>query len=403
MEKHLHFNFMNAAEETLTYANLKDLKNLLNLEKNLDIFINQNFSLDKYGSDNQTLNILGSKNLIDTFYSITSFKFDIVEKLKNVEYLGLTEKDNELRLKIFNSEKDTEPFIGEGIYKFTYLFLDEIFKMGKFSKFCIDKEFHDLLKYNIDDLLEKFDEKELQFRFLKEDEKLFLRAVTQRYYNYDNNIAIYISLLVLHNISKKNNCQFLVKSAYVSDSSLRIVYEEKEPTLIKGICRAYFGLLVSNDEIKNGELTFTLRYRLEDLNDPKLSFSMTLKTTLLAVRHSTLPNNIISKLENLNSLLRHKQLMLNFIKALGSIKNLDADILYQLYSSITNSKQTLSGNTRNSFKELYDKDLTHNTYSLIEGFDKINQVTTLVDEKVHLERIYYDVINDIVKRQNKEV
>lgn len=403
MEKHLHFDFMNGEEETLDYASLKDLKKLLNPENTLDNFINENFSLDKYGSINQKLNILGSKNLIDTFYSVTSFKFDIVERLKNVEFLGLTKNENELKLKIFNKEEDTEPFIAEGIYKFSYLFLDEIFRMGKFSKFCIDKEFYDLLKHNIDELLKKLKEKKLQFRFIKEKEKLFLRAVTQRYNNYDNNIAIYISLLSLYNISKRNNCQFVVKSAYVSDSSLRIIYEEKEPILINGICKAYFGLLVSNDEIKNGELLFTQRYRLEDLNNPNLNFSMTLKTKLLSVKHSISPNNIIPKFEKLNGLMRHKQIMLKFIKSLGTIKTLDVDILYQLYSTITNSKQSLSGDTRNSFKDLYDKDLAHNTYSLIEGFNKINQITTLVDERVHLERIYYDVINDIIKRQNREI
>ncbi|MGR6001442.1 hypothetical protein ACT7C7_26960 [Bacillus cereus] len=76
--------------------------------------------------------------------------------------------------------------------------------MGKYGKFCIKNGYRDLLRENIEQLLVKLGEVEKQYRLLKIDNEYCLRGITSlRYRNYDNHLALYLSLLSIHSYAKK--------------------------------------------------------------------------------------------------------------------------------------------------------------------------------------------------------
>jgi len=371
-------------------ARFEDLKYLIR-ESDLDLLIGETFPLTEFDLESEIL-IDGSKELITLFEKVDEEKLDIVEKLQNMEYIGLSD-NNEIILR-FNNKDLEEDFNAIGIYDFTYDFLDDIFHMGKFSKYCISNSYRDLLRENITQLFEKEPNIQKQYRLMKHDGDWLLRGLTStRYNNYDNHLAIYLTLIFLHKYCQVNKTKFVVERAFLTDSAINIFFNLESPIKIENIGYIYFGVYISNNEIKEGKFSLELRYTI--VNDKNQSFSG-ISDHVFNINHSTGVNTVKEKLINSNKI---NELKLRTLEHMKNIKNseLTQNQLYMIFRKIQNSKQKLSTASRDSAKKLYDSNLVTNTLTIIEVFDKINQITTDVEEKIYLERIYNEIIIELGK------
>ncbi|WP_068984491.1 hypothetical protein [Lysinibacillus xylanilyticus] len=371
-------------------ARFKDLKYLIR-ESDLDKLIGETFPLTEFDLESEML-IEGSKELLTLFEKVDEEKLDIIEELRNMEYIGLSD-NNEIILR-FNNKDLEEDFNAIGIYDFTYDFLDDIFHMGKFSKYCISNSYRDLLKENIIQLFEKEPSLQKQYRLIKNNEKWFLRGLTStRYNNYDNHLAIYLTLIFLQKYCEKNGTTFVVEKAFLTDSAINIFFNQENPITIDKIGDIYFGVYISNNEIKEGKFSLELRYTI--VNDKNQSFSG-ISDFVFNINHSTGVNTVKDKLINSNKI---NDLKLRTLDHMKNIKDseLTQNQLYMIFKKIQNSRQKLSTASRDSAKKLYDKNLVTNTLTIIEAFDKINQITTDVEEKIYLERIYNEIIIELGK------
>ena len=342
------------------------------------------------------IQIKGSKTVLEKFNEIDEVKLDFDEPLENIEFSGFTDKD-EIILK-FTSEPPTS---ASGVYDFTRDFFEDLFHMGKFAMYCIEKDYHDLIRENLLELFKKNKAIKKQYRILNKNDKYYLRGITSdtRYNNYDNHIAIYIVFHALNRLAVAKNLVYSVVEAYLSDSGIKIFFELENPFYILGVGNLYFGALLSNNEIKDGKLLFEIRYRIENL-EQNISFSAMpeLKDAVVGIFHSAGISTLQNKLENLYTIEKLHDSMINYIKELRTINMLSADALHKLISTITYSRD-FKPDSKQKFQEMYDKNLIDNTMTLIEAFNRINQMTSDIDEKIHLERIYYGIIKDLVDRK----
>ncbi|MEB9684081.1 hypothetical protein BK742_21855 [Bacillus thuringiensis serovar pingluonsis] len=369
-------------------AQFKDLKHLIR-ESELDKLIGETFPLNEYDSESNLL-INGSKELLLYFEKVDEEKLDIVEELKNIEYIGLSD-DYEIILR-FNNELFDEDFNATGIYDFSYDFLDNAFNMGKFSKFCISNSYNDLLRENITQLFEKLPSLKKQYRLIKNRNEWFLRGLTStRYNNYDNHLAIYLTLISLHKYSKANQTSFNLEKAYLSDSEIKIFFSQQNPIKIPNLGEIYFGVYVSNNEIKEGTFSLELRYTV--VNEQGKSFSG-LSNYVFNINHSTGISNVQEKLSFSDRINELKDINIQHITSI-KMNKLSDNQLFMIFKKIHSSTQKLSKEARDKAKDYYNSTLVNNTLTIIEAFDKFNEITTDVEERIYLERIYNEVLKEL--------
>ncbi|MCU4823260.1 hypothetical protein OCA00_16650 [Bacillus cereus] len=369
-------------------AQFKDLKHLIR-ESELDKLIGETFPLNEFNSESNLL-INGSKELLLYFEKVDEEKLDIVEELKNIEYIGLSD-DHEIILR-FNNKLFDEDFNATGIYDFSYDFLDNAFNMGKFSKFCISNSYNDLLRENITQLIEKLPSLKKQYRLIKNKNEWFLRGLTStRYNNYDNHLAIYLTLISLHKYSKENQTSFNLEKAYLSDSEIKIFFSQQNPIKIPNLGEIYFGVYVSNNEIKEGAFSLELRYTV--VNEQGKSFSG-LSNYVFNINHSTGISNVQEKLSFSDKINELKDINIQHIMSI-KMNKLSDNQLFMIFKKIHSSTQKLSKEARDKAKDYYDSTLVNNTLTIIDAFDKFNEITTDVEERIYLERIYNEVLKEL--------
>jgi hypothetical protein len=393
MRHHLNIINLKKTDFSAEQAKIKDLKYLVKEEREPDNLIREEFPLHTFGDyADDELRIYGSKDLLINFDRIDDEKLDIKEKIKNISFIGFADNKS----LIFRFEKDEINV--KGIYEFNYDLLNYLFNMGKFSTYCLEKGYKDVLRQNIEELMLKIPNKQLQYRLLKYNNEYLIRGFTTlKYNNYDNHLALYLCLLALHRYANDKDIYFNIERATISDSEIRVYFEQDRPTMIPGFCNVYFGVCLINNEIKGRAFTLELRYRLEDFDGRSFGSMADLKDAVFQIHHQTGINNVINKLKNVYKIRELHYKNLKYFTSLMEMSTITDDFIYKLFKGITNANTEISGETRQSFKSLYDNNVINNAMTIFETFNRVNELTTDIDELLYLERIYYKVIREVSK------
>lgn len=362
-----------------------------------DVF--EKFKLSDFGSKDEPLNINGSKELIEHYKSIDATKIDFVEKINNIEYMGFSDK-GEIILH-FKDGDEGEGITATGVYDFTKEFLDKLFNIHKYAKFCIEKKYVDLIRENLEELFEKLKETERQYRLIKKDESLFLRAITStRYKNYDNHIAIYLVLLMFNKYTKDSGKVFNIVKADLSDSEILVNFEYENPIVLEDFGKVYLGAVLSNSEIREKKFTLELRYRIESSkNEVSFGAIPPLKDSLFSIQHSASTGILEERLGNIRDFDKKYNDMIEGILSVGKVKKFNDDNLFKLFKKITSSN--LSAGAKNKFQDIYDKNVVNNTLTIIEVFNKTSEITSDLEERMYLERIYHQMIMELTKEKEE--
>lgn len=376
-------------------AKLGDLKNLIR-DFDLDVEVKEEFPLDEFGVHSDEIQVDGSDDLLLAFNKVDNEKMDLAEVLEDIEFCGFDENDNNIILK-FKKINDLESI---GIYNFTYDFLDNLFSLGRFYNFSEERQTFDILSSTLKELFVRFPDAKRQYRFLNIKDEWRLRGITSTAYkNYDNHLVLYLTLLGLHDYARKTGNNFILSGGQVSDSDVSIFFEDPNPIYIEGVGNVHFGVFVSNGEIRQKRFTFEITYRIDN---GKVSFSAMpeLEEPLIKINHTLNVDSVKKKINNIFELDKHKEDMLTYIKSLRDIEKLSSDGIHFLFNKIIKSRQKFSEDTKNKAKKLRDdKVIVKNTLTLIELLNRVSEITTDVNEKVHLQRIYDNVIRTITKAE----
>ncbi|GEM_PF-1816648 len=398
-----HVNYYDfRAEEGQRDCNLKvsELKNLLKPDNEIDSEIANLNPIEVFGNSDDVVRVANSDVVVNLHDKARDIKLDIVEKIANFEYVGV-DNDKELILEVYSEEDDIEKMVLNCIYNSSYEFM-ELFSMGKYGSHCISAEQNDILRDNIVRQLQANSDVTRQFRLLQSNNKYYLRAITStEYMNYNNNVALYLVLGYLHKLATKTNIDFYIKRGQISDSGIRLIIESDKEYDIDGKMKVKVGLLINNGELRDKSLSCSIRYRFLDIKDESLQFSVVttpVEEPIFDIMHRVQPSTVIKKIKNLEKLYDLTDTMIKLIKKIDKSKNLSSDYIYIIYEGITKDRSgTFSKDTKESFKAMYDKYFVNNTYSLFKGFNMINSIVTNIEERLHLEKIYYQVIHNLAK------
>lgn len=394
MENYLYSIKLKKESISAESKKLSDIKYFINEDKVLDREVGEKFPIKFFGDLEEFFRIRGSKQLIDAYEKLDAEKYDFTEKLENVQYVGVNHND-EL---IFNFP--TQEIEATSIYSFKNEFLRE-FCIEKYANFCIRNNSNDLIKKNLDELFKKFASKEKQYRLLMDRENNWrIRGFTSdRYNNYDNGIAIYLSLLAIHKYAKTKNIYYCIDRAYLSDSSIYILLEQQNPIKLKNIGDLYLGIAIYNGEIRNRTFKFDVRYKVVN-SDKKVGFSAILNNSIFSIRHNMGVSKIEYYLNSLFKLDEHADSVIKFISKLNCMEPLTSDSIYILMNDLIEkitSCSDISKKTKDSYKQSEFKNIIHNTVTLIEFLDKANSLITEIDERFFIERILQEVMEDYIK------
>lgn len=375
--------FMN--DEENGYASSDEVHKLLRLEDEdpeEDALILESINWIQ-GDD--SCNIKGSKELIDLYNSVDNEKMDLTLPLSEIEFSGFFH-DNEIILNL-------DGYKAIGIYKFTDSFLDSLFSLKKFGRFCLSHGEKDMLNDNINKLMITQKNETRQYRFLMEGENLFLRGLTTTTYkNYDNNIAIYLALNSLHRYAESNGAHIFVESGYITDSCLDIMFVQEERIIIDRDTIVEVGIRLSNNEITDGSLSMEFIY---SISDTKQNQFRAIGDTVVGIVHTYTVPTIQSKLENLNQLSRYAEETVQHISSIKNRKKLDRDQLSLIFNRLSRAKRNeLSKGLKESIDALYREEVIGNTYSLIELFGKIGSLGTTIDEKLFIQVVFNELITE---------
>jgi len=190
---------------------------------------------------NEFIEIKGAQTLFDVQNSI-NIKFKKEDLKSNLGDISLykskefsinfnnisnNEYFNDLKLK----EISTTP-----IYSAQRDFFSGLFQMDKYASKLINGGHKEIVTANLV-LLKNIHQTIKKYRILHDrSENLFyLRAIISlnNYYNYDNNIAIVVGLLTLHDEIKKGKIAYNLKQCEYNESFIRMFFESSEVNELK--------------------------------------------------------------------------------------------------------------------------------------------------------------------------
>jgi len=182
------------------------------------------------------------------------------------------------------------------------------------------------------------------------------------------------------------------------------VFEQQTAIDVPDVGKVFFGAIVTNSEIRDSAFTFEIRYRIVDVKNGNLSFAgiPDLKDSVFSLNHITGIDKIEKKLENMFKLKQLQDTMLRYISELKNSTTISNDSIQLLMHKIIYSR-TLKSKTKKTLRVIYDKHIVNNTLSIIQAFNKIDSVVADIDDKVFLERIYHDIIKQIVENKSENV
>ncbi|MET3320660.1 UNVERIFIED_ORG: 2-C-methyl-D-erythritol 4-phosphate cytidylyltransferase [Peribacillus simplex] len=66
-----------------------------------------------------------------------------------------------------------------------------------------------------------------------------------------------------------------------------------------------------------------------------------------------------------------------------------------------NGKNKYSTETKQAFKKMQEQKLIDSSLPIIKAFNRINEIVTAVEEKIHLERLFFEVCLELNKERGK--
>ncbi|QEE50436.1 hypothetical protein FUA48_12890 [Flavobacterium alkalisoli] len=351
------------------------------------------------------ISIPGAKKLVETMRIVNAKfeKFDLESTYNNLEFdttdgFKITFKN--IENEEINQLTSSDEFTAVPIYSAQADFLSGLFSMEKYANKLMDNGHNDLVQYNLNrvkSIYESSDNKAKKYRVLLDNEgNYFLRAITsKRYYDYNNNIAVFIGLITLHKEMLSSKNKFIVQRCEYNESYVRTYFESLEEKELPNVGYINNIIEVSNDEVKREAMRFSTVISLSYVSKEDKNISLFIKpqrtkSTILSIKHNELPQTAF---ENLAMLVNYKEVqneLFEDLKKIGEIKKPD-QIKHIIRDKINRARAgELKSSKNNILSELTTQVKT--ITELLELLNKIELLTEDIDSKEYLRYIIYEAL-----------
>jgi hypothetical protein len=356
--------------------------------------------IDEYFED--FIEIPGANTLVNTIQAINKKfkKTDLISDFKNISLYS----DNNFTINFDNISNNSylenlglENLSTTPIYSASRDFFSELFQMDKYASKLIAKGYRDIINKNLE-LLKQITSNKRKYRLLHEitENKFYLRAIisTGNYYNYDNNLAIVMGLLTLHNEMKNTDVIYKLKTCEYNESAIRMFFESNEVRELDNIGYVRNIVEISNDEIKREALRFSgvCTIEFEDKNSNKNEIFIKpkdIKSKILSIKHNQLPNTAIKELAKIKNAKKVHGELIDDILKIKNIKNPE-QIKFIFKQKVEKARREELQKHKKNILSLLNKKVD-NIIELLEVFSKIDLVAVGdIEVKEYLRYIMYE-------------
>ena len=339
---------------------------------------------------NEFIEIKGAKTLFNVQNAINKRfkKEDLVSNLGDISLYN--DKDfsinfNNLTVSDYFTDLKLKKISTTPIYSAQRDFFGGLFQMDRYASKLIDKGHKGIVATNLN-LLKDIHQTIKKYRILhdKSENIFYLRAIISlnNYHNYDNNIAILVGLLTLHNEVKKGKIRYTLKQSEYNESFIRMFFESSEVTTLKNIGTVKNIIEISNDEIKREALKFSgvcsIIFTHKNIEKELFIKPHEIKSKILSIKHNQIPKTAVEELSNIeNSEKVHKELF-DDISKIVEIKNPE-----QIKFLIKRKVEKAKSEDVKRYKAEILRELTNNTVSnIIDLLNVFKKIELLANEDI---------------------
>ncbi|MGE9310906.1 hypothetical protein ACLOAU_04650 [Niabella sp. CJ426] len=372
----------------------EELKTVLGIsEKNTQVY--------KIGNSKQLLEAI---NILDKQCS----KEDIVVKRKNVHLKKLLEGEKAI-FEIFGidnkyllKENKSDLLEAETTYSAKTDLLD-YYHFNKFANYCSDLQYEDLVgtinRYLIKVNQNNDEGVKLRILHKTDDKKFYIRATTSpsEYKNFGINFSVAVALASLDKYVESAKHDIYISNYCVDDSSIYVCFTFKNPVPVASNISLTFSLILENDELKRGAVSFNGLFKLTITEKGKTS-QIYLKpegikkdkayteTDLLTYAHRGNGNTVMEKISELPSLIDYfiKQVSED-AKKIALIKSPDS-VRSLIFDKIKFARQEVFSK---KYKEQFKKRMSISVDSLYKLFELLREVDELFENDDVISRDYW--------------
>ena len=290
------------------------------------------------------------------------------------------------------------------IYSATNDFFSELYQMEKYASKLIKDGYKDIVEANLR-MLKGIQTLTKKFRILhdREEDNFYLRAIISlsSYFNYDNNIAIVISLLALHEEMKKYDIKYRLKVCEYNESFISMFFESSKAKELQNIGYVRNLIEVSNDEIKREALKFNgvcyISFKDSNNIDNELFIirPQEIKSRILSIKHNVLPKTAIEELSHISDAGNIHTSLFEDIATITQIKSPE-QIKFLLKRKVESAK----GDSIKRYKKQILDTLNESTSNIIQLLTLFKKIELIANEDIDaIEYIRYIVYQALIDRK----
>ena len=351
------------------------------------------------------INIPGAARLVSSLKSINKKfeKFDIESSYQDMEF----DRSNDFAITfkniddpIANAIIESDELTAKPIYSARSDFFGGLFNMDKYAETLLKEDLRHLVNSNlksIQSILNERHVKNKKYRILLDtDGNYYLRAITsKRYYDYNNNIAVFVGLIMLHKEMSSSQNKFVVSRCEYNESYVRVYFENTQKKQLPNVGYINNIIEVSNDEVKREALRFSSVISISygstnDVDNYIYIKPERTKANILSIKHSVLPATAFRDLASLANYKAIQDELFDDLKKIGDIKK-PSQIKFLIINKIKRAKAgELKKNKANILSQLTDEVKT--ITQLLEMMNKIELLAEDIDSKEYLRYIVYEAL-----------
>jgi hypothetical protein len=360
--------------------------------------------------NNYVIKIGNCKQLVAALKEIDSQckKIDIISKIKDVQLKNLLEEEKALfeiyhiKDKSLIAQNGSDILETETRYSAKNDILD-YYNFSKFANYCRDKEYEELITIINDHLKKKnaqnSDLKKLRLIYVEADKKFYIRAITSDndYKNFGINFSVFVALMSMNEYVEKTQNEIFINRYLVDDSTLYISFSLKKKTQISNNLSLSFNLILENDEIKRGAVSFNGIFKLE-YKDKNSHSEIYLKpnglirtgynqpTDLLTYHHRGKVESVLEKIKDLPTLIdNYIEQVRRDAQRISAIRMPD-DVRKFISEKIKNAKKAEFQVYK---KDVFNKLMSMNVDSTFSLFELLRQVEDLFEHDDVISRDFW--------------
>ncbi|MFC0780291.1 hypothetical protein [Flavobacterium sp. HJSW_4] len=336
------------------FIEIKGATTLFNIQNS----INTRYKKEDLKSELNNISLFNNKDFSINFYNINDNEYFSDLKLNKISTTP-----------IYSAQRD---------------FFSGLFQMDKYATRLINKGYKEIVETNLQ-LLKGITQTIKKYRILhdKVENIFYLRAIISlnNYFNYDNNIAIVVGLLTLHNEMKKSKITYGLQLCEYNESFIRMFFESSEVNKLEKVGNVKNIIEVSNDEIKREALKFSgicsIIFKHKDIEKELFIKPQEIKSKILSIKHNQIPKTAIEELGNIeNSEKVHKNLFEDISK-IATIKDPE-----QIKFLVKRKVEKAKSEEIKRYRAEILRELNHNVSNLIELLNVFKKIELLANEDI---------------------